>query len=340
MVAHAYNHHASIAGATYILYSKQRGSAFYLYSILMSPKLKSIKKILAVRNDRFGEFLLNLPALRALKETYPDAEITLAVASGVRQLAECIEYADRVVVWGRDFRKSLRRQGFDAAIIFNPAKEAHWAVFFAGIPIRVGYDRKWGILLNHRIPDNKNLGLKHEVEYNLGLVDLISAKTNNKSLSLGRLPRHNNLEYVGAVAIHPYTSDKVKEWPLERFKELSRRIAGELRLSVIVVGKADTGAELFSNLGGNIVNLVNKTSLIELAQVLKQCRMLVSCDSGPMHLAAAVGTPVVALFRNDLPGKTARRWGPWGKIHSVIEKNNLLDITIDELLEKTRGILR
>jgi ADP-heptose:LPS heptosyltransferase len=202
----------------------------------------------------------------------------------------------------------------------------------------VGYDRKWGILLNHRIPDNKNLGLKHEVEYNLGLVDLISAKTNNKSLSLGRLPRHNNLEYVGAVAIHPYTSDKVKEWPLERFKELSRRIAGELRLSVIVVGKAETGAELFSNLEGNIVNLVNKTSLIGLAQVLKQCRMLVSCDSGPMHLAAAVGTPVVALFRNDLPGKTARRWGPWGSGHTVIEKADLNDIAVEEVLVKIKVI--
>ncbi|MDD2679598.1 MAG: glycosyltransferase family 9 protein [Candidatus Omnitrophica bacterium] len=302
--------------------------------------LKDIRKILCVRNDRFGEFLLNIPAFRALKEAYPHAQLTLAVKSGVQPLAECIEYADKVAVWDDDFRKNLRKEGFDACVILNPTKEAHWAAFFAGIPARVGYDRKWGILLNYKIADNKNLALRHEVEYNLDLVSLIGARTNNKAVSLKRLPKHNNLEYVTAVAIHPYTSDKVKEWPVERFRELAQRIAGEFKLRVIMVGAADTGAGLFSNLGGNIINLVNKTSLVDLAQVLKQCRMLVSCDSGPVHLAAAVGTPVLALFRNDLPGKTAKRWGPWGKGHSVIEKNNLLDITVEEVLGQVRSALK
>jgi ADP-heptose:LPS heptosyltransferase len=86
------------------------------------------------------------------------------------------------------------------------------------------------------------------------------------------------------------------------------------------------------------VDLVNKTSLVELAQVLKQARLLISCDSGPMHLGAAVGTPVVALFRNDLPGKTARRWGPWGPGHAVIEKSRLEDISVEEVLDKARNI--
>ena len=81
----------------------------------------------------------------------------------------------------------------------------------------------------------------------------------------------------------------------------------------------------------DIVDLINQTSLVELAAVLKSCSLLVSCDSGPMHLAAAVGTPVVALFRNDLPGKTAKRWGPWGKGHMVIEKASLNDISVDEV---------
>ncbi|MFA4989772.1 MAG: glycosyltransferase family 9 protein [Candidatus Omnitrophota bacterium] len=296
--------------------------------------MKAIKKILAVRSDRFGEFLLNIPALRALKDTYPDARLTLAVAPGVRKLAECVECADRVVTWDDDFKKNLRKQHFDAGIILNPTKEAHWLAFFAGIPVRVGYGRKWGILLNCRMPDNKSLGLKHEVEYNLDLVGLIGAKTTNKSISLGRLPADINPEYAGAVAIHPFTSDKAKEWPIERFKELAQCIAGELRSRVLVVGAGGVGKEKFDNLGDGIINLINKTSLVELAQILKQCRLLISCDSGPMHLAAAAGTPVLALFRNDLPGKTAKRWGPWGKGHIVIEKPCLSDIIIEEILDK------
>jgi len=69
---------------------------------------------------------------------------------------------------------------------------------------------------------------------------------------------------------------------------------------------------------------------------LKRCALLVSGDSGPVHLAAAVGTPIVALFRNDLPGKTSKRWGPWGKGHTVIEKENLEDISVDEVFEKVK----
>jgi len=84
---------------------------------------------------------------------------------------------------------------------------------------------------------------------------------------------------------------------------------------------------------------VNKTTLPELAALLKRGSLVVSGDSGPMHLATAVGTPVIALFRNDLPGKTAKRWGPWGKNHIVIEKSNLNNITVDEVFSKVKEVL-
>ncbi|MFA4854249.1 MAG: glycosyltransferase family 9 protein, partial [Candidatus Omnitrophota bacterium] len=242
-------------------------------------------------------------------------------------------------VWDDNFRRSLRKQKFDACVVSNPTKEAHWAVFWAGIPVRVGYARKWGILLTHKIVDNKSLGLKHEVEYNLDLAGLIGAKTNDKRLSLGKLSVYSNPEYARVVAIHPYTSDALKQWELERFRELAKRISDELGLRVIIVGKEEgIGGEEFEKLGKNVVSLVNKTSLVELAQILKQCKLLVSCDSGPVHLAAAVGTPVIALFRNDLPGKTARRWGPWGDGHIVIARDKLTDISVEDVLDKVKNI--
>jgi len=112
---------------------------------------------------------------------------------------------------------------------------------------------------------------------------------------------------------------------------------------VVIIGgreQQNKNIELYSDLSDRIVNLTGKTTLRQLALLLKRCRLLVSCDSGPVHLASCVGTPVIAIFRNDIPGKNARRWGPWGKGHIVIEKNNLCDITVDDVLNKIKEILK
>ncbi len=142
-----------------------------------------IKNILVIRSDRFGEFLLNIPALRALKELYPQAKLTLAVNSAVYELAGAVECVDEVVVWDK-VKGNLRKYKFGLCVVLNPTKEAHVACFFAGIPVRVGYDRKWGILLTRKLKDTKHLGDRHEVDCNLELVGLIGARTRNKSISI------------------------------------------------------------------------------------------------------------------------------------------------------------
>jgi len=287
-----------------------------------------IKKILVIRNDRFGEFLLNIPALRALRETYPQARIVLAVSGIVNELAGLLDCVDEVVIWD-EIKKELKKHKFDLSVSLNPLKEANLKCFFAGIPFRLGYDRKWGYLLNYKLKDTKYLGNRHEVDCNLELVRLAGAETKNKSISI-------NVDKVyfpqflknKLIAIHPFTSDPIKQWPLERFKELAMRIEKELNLNVIIIGLSLT--EFVPD--GDAIDMTNKTSLPELAALLKRCVLLISGDSGPVHLAAAVGVPVIALFRSDIPGKCALRWGPWGEAHSVIEKINLRDIRVDEVM--------
>ncbi|MCX5699380.1 MAG: glycosyltransferase family 9 protein [Candidatus Omnitrophica bacterium] len=303
-----------------------------------------VKNILVIRNDRFGEFLLNIPAMRALKERYPQARLSLAVNFVVFELAGAVECVDEVLVWD-EVKGNLRKYKFDLCVVLNPTKEAHQSIFLAGIPVRVGYDRKWGILLTHKLEDTKYLGNRHEVDCNLELVGLLGAK-NKEIVSSGlRLPRNDEYEFlVGAIAIHPFTSDLVKQWPVERFKELAQRITQEMKAKVVFVGRDETWGQSPSGTvpdlaAFGVIDLINKTSLAELAVLLKRCSLLVSGDSGPMHLAAAVGTPVAALFRNDLPGKTARRWGPWGKGHTVIEKASLADISVEEVLEVAKKII-
>ena len=291
-----------------------------------------IKNILVIRNDRFGEFLLNIPAIRALKERYQQVQLTLAVNLQVYELAAAVKGVDQVVIWDQ-IKKGLRKYRFDLCVVLNPTKEAHQSIFLAGIPVRVGYDRKWGFLLTHKIKDTKHLGNRHEVDCNLELVGLLGAKTQDLSIAIkvdDNLYKYFNNQKI--VAIHPFTSDPVKQWPTERFIELAQRIKSELDLMVIIVGTSPVALQF----NKNIISMVNKTTLTELAALLKRCSLVISGDSGPMHLAASVGTPVVALFRNDLPGKTAQRWGPWGEGHLVIEKSNLEDISVEEVLERVR----
>ena len=300
-----------------------------------------MKNILLIRNDRFGEFLLIIPAIRALKESYPQARITLAVSSQVKELAGLIEYVDEVFVWD-EVKKDLRRHKFDLCVILNPTKEAHMASFLAGIPSRLGYNRKWGFLLTHKIADTKGLGLKHEVESNLELVSVIGAKTKDQSISLGKLPAFSNSKYEGAVAVHPYTSDSVKDWSADKFRALISKLAKELGCKLIIIGKQeyDYQHDDFYDVSAGIINLVNKTTLVELAQILKLCRLLITCDSGPMHLAEAVGTPLIAIFRNDLPGKCPRRWAPRSRESIVIEGKNLADISVESVFDKAKEVLK
>lgn len=317
-----------------------------------------IKNILAVRNDRFGEFLLNVPAFRALKETYPKARLTLVTDTYVRELAECIDCVDEVITRENRrhsfceilrFSRVLRKRKFDLSVILNPTKEFNIAVFLAGIPKRAGYARKWDFLLTDTIEDKRYQALKHEVEYNLDLVSVTGARTADKSISIS-MDGGKDEDFCREfdingddlfIAIHPFTSDPVKQWPLERFRELAAALFRETQAKVIIVGGKDKlkeSAELFKGQEDKIINATGKTDLIQLASLLKRCGVLISGDSGPMHLAAAVGTPVVALFRSDIKPKSSVRWGPWGEGHVVTEKDNLDDIKADEVTAAAKTI--
>ncbi len=312
-------------------------------------KTKNRKNILIVRNDRFGEFLLNVLAIRAVKDTFNESRIILAVDPYVKELAGKVLCADEIITWRNGkhslfeivkFSNLLKKKNIDIAITMNPSKDTNIAAYMARIPVRVGYAHKWDFLLTKRIKDLKHLGQKHEVEYNLDLVKAIGAETKDKTFSIdvgnsefqSGIVGNPGLEFI---AIHPWTSDPVKQWPVERFRELAERIVKETDMNVVIVGGPEElpKSTLFNNLDKRIKNVTGKTTLIVLASILKKSKLLISGDSGPIHMACAVGIPVIALFRNDIPGKGPNRWGPWGESSVVIEKKSLLDISVDDVMK-------
>jgi ADP-heptose:LPS heptosyltransferase len=309
-----------------------------------------------------GDTLLTLPAIAACKAACPSASIALLVQPALQPLLAPLPIIDRVMVmpsWRachwvvRAMRIGswLKSERFDAVVVAHPMKEWHVAVWWAGIPIRIGYDRKWGRLLTHRIPDEKALGEHHEVEYNLKLLHPLGIEgVGSVRPELPVYPESARrieqlFDSVGVahmpilVAVHPWTSNPAKQWPLDRFRDLIHRLAQQPNVGVVVIGGTEEqtrAATLLAGRAGRIWDAVGQLSLTEVAACLRRVRVLVTNDSGPMHVAAAVGTPVVALFGTADPGSHPRRWGPCGAGHHVLHKP--LDmITVEEVLQATQA---
>lgn len=324
---------------------------------------RQIKRALFIRTDRFGEFILNLPAVKAVKQKFPSAHICMLVNPTVKEIVEGNPSVDEIIVYNPDKTRGLlknlkltgglKKRKFDLAVILNPQKKFHIITFLAGIPVRLGYNRKFGFLLTHKIEDKKSLGQKHEIEYNLDLVRAIGIGTEDKSLFINipeadvrfadsLLTEHGIQKLDLLVALHPWTSDPVKQWPLENFSQIGQKILRELQCRVVIIGgklEAEQSKK-FCEGSKDFINLTGRMSLRQSGALLKRCNLLVSNDSGPVHLASAVGTPVIAIFRNDLPGKNSVRWGPRSSGSIVIEKSRLSDITVDEVLEKIKEVVK
>jgi ADP-heptose:LPS heptosyltransferase len=144
----------------------------------------------------------------------------------------------------------------------------------------------------------------------------------------------------GLVAVHPWTSNPKKQWPLERFQAVADAMAAHA--PVVIIGGPEHAGQARALQAGRkpgIADLVGQLTLPQLAGLLQACRVIVSSDSGPVHLAAAVGTPAVALFGTTDPSAGERRWGPWGDEHLVIRKPTMDAINVNDVLDAVRRIL-
>jgi ADP-heptose:LPS heptosyltransferase len=321
-----------------------------------------VDRLVYLRTDRLGETILNLPTLAALAGRHPEMRITLLVRPQLAELMRAIPGiagvlphapGDRRLWWWRALRLGwqLRAHHFDAAIVSNASKELHLAVWLAGIPLRVGYRRKWGGLLNRTLEDTRQAGWRHEVESNLALLQVFDPllrllpewrlrPTEDAMKQSQRILEVQGWRGVGHLAvIHPWASTAKKEWALARYAELIRRLTETWHLPVAIVGERAMQARVPTLVPSHslVYDLVGRLDLQELAAVLQQARLLISNDSGPVHLAAAVGTAVVALFGTSAAAEGPGRWGPWGQRHTVIAKPSMEDISVEEVLEAVKG---
>ncbi len=304
--------------------------------------MRNFKNILIVRTDRMGDVILTIPAIRALRKTFPLAKIALWIDRSTKDIVEGLPFIDEIILedkacgWLGYFRliAFLRKKNFNLAVVFHTKRRTNAACFLAGIPYRLGYkNNKFGFLLNHPVADERHLGTKHETEYCIDLLRDIGVNSEDLQLQVARHKEadiwaerffiEHKLTGKPVVAIHPSASCPTRFWPVEFYTDLAVRFIREYKVAVIIVGDKlvqPAASKIIVQTGSSAVDITGQTSLSQLISLLSLCRVLISNDSGPVHLAAAVGIPVISIFLRAQPGINPLRWRPLG-INSVLIHN-------------------
>jgi len=305
-------------------------------------------KILFIRSDRLGEFLLSLYAIKLVKENYPQSKILVLARKDNIEVTRGIDFIDEFIEYKKDFEslkgvislvKILKSKKLKCVVVLNPKKEFHLASFLARVPVRVGYDRKWGFCLNKKIEDKKYLNNMHEVEYNIELVSLIC---NKKYIPQLEFPCDglNTLSFLCKkgldlrkkyIIVHPFSSNPHKIYPSLQTSILIRKIKEIYKKEVILIGSQEFfsySCEIEKNFS-NFINLCGLTSLRNLCTLFKyNCEVLISVDSGPMHLASFFKNKIIGLFSISSP----KRWAPFGTQSLVIKRDKITDIKPQDIL--------
>jgi len=306
--------------------------------------------ILIVKLSAIGDVVHTLPSLAAIRVLYPDAHITWVIEEASSDIIQNHPHLDRILVsrrkyWVDNLKKfrnisktiteirslisDLRDRHYDLVIDFHGLLKSSVFVFLSGGKMKLGYDSMQemsGLFLNDKIFQDMS---KHAVDRYMDFPRHLGAEVEQPEFSISieednktrvrRLLRANNIDNTDSfVAINAIAFWKTKLWDDDKFARLCDRIVEELHYTVVFTGSASDGSieRIRSKMTQPSVNLEGRTSLRDLAYLYTLSVLLVTTDSGPMHIAAAVKTPTVALFGPTDPART----GPYGENHIVIRK--------------------
>jgi heptosyltransferase-1 len=294
------------------------------------------RRVLIVKPSAIGDVVHALPVLHLLKARWPEAAFSWLVTPACAGILDGHPLLDEVIRFDRkrfgqgwrrpavlrslfEFGAALRARRFDVAIDLQGLFRSGWLTFQTGAPIRLGLAdaREMATLFyTHRVPVGRGRE-RHAVERYLCVPEALGA---------GRGPVEFPLaDTVGdhaAVAaltppryalMFPGTNWPTKRWPVERFADLVGPLRARFGLET-VVGGAPNEVELGAKIAGAAANLAGRTTLNELVALVRRSDLVISNDSGPMHLAAALGKPLVAPFGPTNPVRT----GPFGRPDSVV----------------------
>jgi lipopolysaccharide heptosyltransferase II len=308
---------------------------------------KQCKNILCIRADNMGDLLMSSPAIRALKESF-DCKVTVLTSSMAYRVAELIPSIDEVIRYDLPWVKSahlneadsifhiskmLKGHQFDAAVIFtvfsqNPLPSAMVA-YMAGIPKRLAYCREnpYNLLTDWRPEKEPYSFIRHQVERDLDLVATVNAFSKNDEIEIvisatAKAAGISKLNAVGVdlsspwLIVHAPVSERKREYPPGLWIMTAKKIIEELNTQVLLTGTKNEKAltdMLAAGIGPKAYSVAGLFELDEFVAIIEQSSLVISVNTGTVHLAAATKTPVVVLYALTNPQHT-----PWKVPHSVL----------------------
>ena len=309
---------------------------FVLRKARLLPEIKpfepgSVRKILVIRADRIGDLVLSTPAIRAVRETFPRANLHLLVSDYAKDLVINNVNINKLLI----DKKDKPDTDYDLAIALHPGIRQNYTVFKSGAKFRFGYSG-WGgaFFLTRKIEDDREKRIRHEVESALEIAGLAGCRTRNKELEVSvteqgekfaeEFFKANNLSGK-VVFMHPGARQEHIRWRKDGFAKVADRLIKEAKVSLILsVGDKE------KQLAGDIAFLMQErpvflpaVRLTELVSLIKKCSLYLGNITGPMHIACALKVPVVAITGVINPADNYRRWGPWGQKHTTVNNPNI-----------------
>lgn len=296
--------------------------------------MSTAQRILVVRTDRLGDTVLALPAIGLLRAACPHAEIHLLCAPGLAPLMRLCPDLTEVHSWRVDegavpVRDLARRLNIDAAAVLHTRPGGVIGLWRAGVRVRAGRGRRWySLLFTHRDAVSYTSAGVHEAECGMRIARLLAnavgcpppASTPAACLNIpakAQAAARQQLAALGCprpIFLQPGSLGSSWTWPVERMAELAQELRAAGHEVVVHLGPPD---QHLAHHFPDIPQLGRELDLVGLAAVLAQCQLLVGNSTGPLHLAAALGRPVVGLYP-QMPSMAPARWGPWGTGHRIL----------------------
>lgn len=295
-------------------------------------------KVLVIKPSSLGDVVHALPVARHLRRHRPDASIHWFLNRELVPLLEGDPDIERIIPFDRhgwlgplgwpdawQTLRKLRAERYDLILDLQGLARSGLIGWLANGARVVGVDdSREGAPLFHDRSVPRPTGTRHAVDWYLAVLRELGIPTDGSiewmpTRSWAAAPAKARIEGSGQVwiGLQPGARWMNKRWPVESFAALARELAEDPAVRLAVFGggaDASLGAAIAAAVPGRVTDFCGKLSLPEVAEWLRLCRMLVTNDTGPMHIAAAVGTPVVALFGPTSPERT----GPYGQLSSVV----------------------
>ena len=302
-----------------------------------------MRKILLVRTDRIGDTLLTLPVVKPIKERWPDCKIdflartyTHPILKNVKEIGQILNYDPEGVHRGirghQLLATEIQQQNYEAAILFYPRFGLTSALWWAGIPRRIGTSHRWySFLLTDRVHQSRKECLKHEAEYNLDLLEPLIQDLPSEipqfRLAIPEKTKRELQEILTAndilgkyIVVHPGNGDSAPNLSLDQYRTIIQQISLS-GIRVVLTGvnsEKEYNESLKSDLStNNITDLTGTLNLEQMIALLSEACGLITTSTGPAHIASAVGTPVATFYCPAIP-HTPERWGPLENLERVI----------------------